>query len=380
MIKLAAVFILFVSFQCISLAESLDSLIAKGVRQIYNIKFQEAEKTFRSVMADYPNHPSGRFFLAMIDWWKIMLDFDNEQYDDVFYAKLEDVIFQCDKILEKNPDNVDALFFKGGAIGFRGRLRANRDSWIKAVDDGREALPLVNHAYKLDPGNIDVQLGFGIYNYYASVIPDKYPFVKPLMIFFPSGDKMKGILQLRNAAFNGKYSMIEARYFLMQLYYQYEEDMYKAEEFGDLLFNDFPDNPQFERYLGRINVKQGDAVKAQKIFTDVFEKCNKNFPGYGLNAKREAYYYLGYYLRQRGQVDSAITYFKDCERISRKIDKEDSGFLVNSVLYLGMLHDQKGERNKAVEYYEELLDLKDYNNSRDNAKRYLTKPYGKMNN
>jgi tetratricopeptide (TPR) repeat protein len=356
----------------------VDSLISKGINQIYNIKFNEAERTFRGVMADYPNHPAGRFFLAMIDWWKILLDFDNEKNDDLFFAKLEDVIYQCDKILEKDPNNVDALFFKGGAIGFRGRLRANRDSWIKAADDGREALPLINHAYKLDPNNKDIELGFGIYNYYAAVIPEKYPFVKPLMIFFPNGDRAKGIGQFTDAAYNGKYARIESRYFLVQLYYQFEENMNKAEEFADLLCHDFPDNPQFERYLGRINVRQGDMRKAQSLFRDVYDKCNKNFTGYGLNAKRESAYYLGYYLKLRDQLDSAITYFKECEKISQKIDKgENSGFLINAILYLGNLYDQKNQRDQAIAYYKQLLDLRDYSNSHSQAKKYLNSPYGK---
>lgn len=102
-------------------------------------------------MADYPESPAGRFFLAMIDWWKILIDLDYEGYDDIFYQKLEDVIFQCDQILDKDDKNVDALFFKGGAIGFRGRLRALRESWLKAADDGRTALPIVQYASKLDP-------------------------------------------------------------------------------------------------------------------------------------------------------------------------------------------------------------------------------------
>ena len=122
-------------------------------------------------MADYPNHPAGRFFIAMIDWWKILLDLDVETYDEQFYQKIEDVIYNCEQILEKNPKNIDALFFKGGAIGFRGRLRAYSESWLKAADDGREALPIVEQASLSDPNNVDVQLGFGIYNYYAEVIP-----------------------------------------------------------------------------------------------------------------------------------------------------------------------------------------------------------------
>lgn len=168
-----------------------ESRVESGIKQIYNIKFEDAEKTFRSLIADYPNHPAGRFFLAMIDWWKILLDIENESHDEIFFQKLEDVIFQCDKILEKDPQNVDALFFKGGSIGFRGRLRSLRESWLKAADDGREALPIVERASRLDPENLDVQLGFGIYNYYAAVIPEEYPLIKPLMIFFQAEIKKK---------------------------------------------------------------------------------------------------------------------------------------------------------------------------------------------
>ncbi len=125
-----------------------ESRVELGIKQIYNIKFEDAEKTFRSLIADYPDHPAGRFFLAMIDWWKILLDVENESHDEIFFQKLEDVIFQCDKILEKDPDNVEALFFKGGSIGFRGRLRSLRESWLKAADDGREALPIVEKSFE----------------------------------------------------------------------------------------------------------------------------------------------------------------------------------------------------------------------------------------
>jgi hypothetical protein len=151
---------------------AFDSTVVSGIKEIYNLQFTGADTIFNNIIALYPNKPQGKFFLAMIDWWKILVDPDNESYDDIFYKKIEGVINQCDNILDKNPDNEDALFFKGGAIGFRGRLRAFRDSWFKAANDGREALPLVEKAWKLDPKNVDVQLGFGIYNYYAADIPD----------------------------------------------------------------------------------------------------------------------------------------------------------------------------------------------------------------
>jgi tetratricopeptide (TPR) repeat protein len=350
-----------------------DSTVSKGIKEIYSIKFPDAEMTFRKLIADYPDHPAGRFFLAMIDWWKILLDLDNESFDDIFYQKLEDVIYQCDEILNKEPENVDALFFKGGAIGFRGRLRATRESWIKAADDGREALPIVERAHNIDPSNVDVQLGFGIYNYYASVIPQEYPIIKPLMLFFPSGDKQKGIEQLTNTAYNGKYAKYEARYFLMTLYYNYENNPAKATEFAELLTNDFPDNPSFERWYGRIAIKKGDTKKASEIFRSILAKSEKKLTGYNTNrVKREAVYYIAVNYRSTFQPDSALIYFEECEKLSRIIDtEEESGFLINSVLYIGMLHEQMGNKDKAIQRYEQLLDMREYGSSHSVAEDNL---------
>lgn len=369
--------ILLSSKSIIPQSVEFDSLVSTGIKQIYSINFNDAEFTFRTLMADYPEHPAGRFFLAMIDWWRILLDLDVEVYDDIFFQKLEDVIFHCDKILEKDPNNVDALFFKGGAIGFRGRLRAYRESWLKAADDGREALPIVEQASALDPNNLDVQLGFGIYNYYADVIPDQYPLIKPLMIFFPKGDRQKGIEQLTNTAFNGKYAKYEARYFLMTLYYTYENNPYKAEEYAAMLTEDFPNNPIFEKWKGRIAIKRGDYFAGRNVFASVLLKAEQNLPGYNtIKTKREASYYVGLQHRNVGQLDSAKYYFNMCADLSKEIDKkEESGFWVNSILYLGMIHDQLDERDKAVEYYQKLLDMREYINSHELAKKYLSEPF-----
>jgi tetratricopeptide (TPR) repeat protein len=358
--------------------QKFDSTVTAGIHQIYDIKLDKAESTFRALIADYPDHPAGRFFLAMIDWWKVLLDPDDKSHDDVFFQKLEDVIYQCDQILEKDPKNVDALFFKGGAVGFRGRLRAFRESWLKAADDGREALPIVEKASLLDPTNFDVQLGFGIYDYYASVIPDEYPILKPLMIFFPSGDKEKGIKELKNTAANGKYAKYEARYFLMTLYYDYEKNPYAADEYAKELNSDFSDNPIFERWLGRISAKKGDYVNASKIFQDVLNKANLNYPGYTtLSAKREANYYVGYEFKNLNKLDSAEYYFNECAGLSKQIEQsdEESGFLINSILFIGMINDLKGNREKAIKYYKEVLDMKEYGRSHSLAEGYMDSPY-----
>ena len=352
-----------------------DSLVKAGINQIYNIKFNDAEKTFKVLQKEYPKHPASKFFFAMIDWWKIILSEENEDQDDRFYDKIEETVDFCDEILDKDPNNVDALFFKGGAIGFRGRLRVMRENWFSAADDGREALPLVQQAYELDPKNIDVKLGFGIYNYLAAVIPEKYPIVKPVMIFFPEGNKNLGLQELKDAATSGKYSKYEARYILVTFYYYFENDMDAAEIYAQQLIESFPKNPIFERWRGRIAVRKNESALADSIFKNVLTKADKNYEGYNTPMiKREASYYLGFNLKNNGgDLNTSLQYFKKCIEESRKIDEEgeESGFQINATLYAGTIFQTWKNFKEAKKYYNKVLDMRDFRDSHKNAEAYI---------
>ena len=373
------VLIILLSILQIQFAQSnrFDSLVTKGIKEIYNIQFDQAKKTFDLVKKEYPEHPAGKFFSAMIIWWKITLDRDNESYDEAFEDSLEDVIDFCDDILDEYPKNVDAIFFKGGALGFRGRLYALRKEWFNAALDGKDALPLVFEAYKIDPTNEDVKLGFGIYNYYAESIPEKYPFIKPAMVFFPNGNKSKGIEQLKIAAQKAKYANIEARFFLMTLYYQFEEDYSESLIYAKPLHEDFPNNPIFEKYYGRLFIKKGNYKKAAEIFSGIYKKCKNGYKGYNKKLKREAVYYIGNNFYMQGKLDSAKRYFSECEKLSKEVDvnlDEESGFLINAALYVGMINDRLGLRDEAVKKYKQVLSYREYGNSHKKAKKYLKKP------
>ena len=355
-----------------------DSLVVAGVNQIYGIKFSEAEKTFTIVEKEFSQHPAGKFFKAMITWWQIAVELENESLDKHFYSQLEEVIDICDDMLDKNPKNADAMFFKGGALGFRGRLLAIRESWFDAAMDGKEGLNLIIKSYKINPQNVDTQLGFGIYHYYADVIPKKYPVVKPFMVFFPQGDKSRGIRELENVAYNGRYAKIEARYFLMTIFFSFENDSDNTIKYLELLLKDFPDNPIFERYYGAALYKKQDYTKAESVFRNILSKAEKNYFGYNIRARREANYYIGNNFKNKDIPDSARYYFEKSEKFSRELDKKKpSGYLQNLVLYLGMIYDELGMRDKAVKYYNEVLEMKERENSHTLAKQYLKTPFKK---
>ncbi len=348
----------------------------KGINFVYDLDFERAQIEFEFLAQHYPSHPAGKFFLAMIDWWSILLNVDDESHDDAFVKKLDGVIELCDSLLDNDDNDVVALFFKGGALGFRGRLRANRSSWIKAANDGRLALPIVQQAYKIAPDNKDILLGIGIYNYYASTIPERYPIVKPVMIFFPAGDKKKGIQQLWEASLNAEFAAIEAKYFLLQLHFTYERQYDTAYSLASSLLSAFPNNAIFHRYLGRSAFMLQKYDEAVKIFSEILTRCGRHQRGYTPLARRDAVYYLGLCKMNSRNYDEALQFLYESDEFSRELDTiEQSGYMAMTNLKIGMIYDIQKKRQYAIMQYQKVLDMKKFEATHELAQRYLKSPY-----
>ncbi|MBE0642773.1 MAG: tetratricopeptide repeat protein [Bacteroidetes bacterium] len=354
---------------------AIDALIKDGIHDTYNMKFESADAAFQKVAKAYPDHPAGPFFLAMVEWWRILIEIEDESRDDRFYDMLDAVIDMCDERLDKNENDVAGLFFKGGSIGFKGRLLANRKSWVKAATTGKEALPVVMDAAELAPDNADLAFGTGIYDYYAAVLPDRYPVLKPLMVFLPEGNKKLGLKELRQAAEKGKYANYEAMYFLMQVYYSNENKPSSALTYVRKLLGEFPDNPVFHRYLGRIYIKLGNWERAAQVFADIVRRVDAGKRGYSTRMQREAQYYLGYNSMLEKNPSEAMKYLVECDKLSRKVDDEPSGFMIMANLRMGQLHDMMDQRSYALKQYDKVLRMPDFKGSHDMAKKYKKTAY-----
>lgn len=367
-------FFLFIQTSLYAQSVKYDSLITAGIKQIYSLQYAKADSTFYYVQQKYPNQPAGKFFEAMVIWWKIMPDMNNEKYDDILNEKLDGVIDFCDSLLDENEENIEAVFFKGGALGFKGRLNSLRSEWFDAAMNGKEALPLVFKAYEIDSTNIDVQLGFGIYNYYAAVIPDKYPMVKPVMFFFPEGNRKKGLEQLIYAADKSRYAKYEARFMLMNIYYKFEKNYNQALFYCNELVNEFPDNSVFEKYKGRILIKKNRINDAVNLYKGILKKFDMGLTGYNNPLKRVALYYIGRNYFNKNIIDSSLIYFSECEILSKQIDGEkDTGFRINTIMYVAECNEKLGNMTTALKKYEEVLDLDDFRNSHQKAQQQIDK-------
>ena len=375
-VKLFLVFVFSLSLFESSLCQTKDEIIEKGIRFIYHLKFDSAEMQFKKVIRSEPKNPEGYFFYVLVEWWKINLDKSVETHDDEFYDRVEKVIDVADDIIDENEHDVNALFYKGGALGYRGLVRSLRDSWLKAAEDGKEALNLLKKASELNPNNKDALLGIGIYNYFAEYVPERYPIVKPLLIIFPEGDKIKGLFQIKEAAANSKFGQYEARFILAYLFLKYEKNFYESEAYSRDLFNEFPENPVFEKYLYNSYVGLGKWYEAIKGWDTVLQKNLNNQPGYNnLSLQREANYYIALSLSKLNKILDAEKYLLRSEEITKIIDEDDTAFGVFTYLLLGMLNDVKGNRDLAKMHYDKVLSMKNFKNSRAEAERLKKSGY-----
>ncbi|MFN3194840.1 MAG: tetratricopeptide repeat protein [Chlorobiota bacterium] len=356
------------------LKSDADSLVRQGADYIYNVQFDSAEVAFEEVIRRYPEHPAGYFLQAMVDWWRITLYRYTEKIDEDFLEKIDKVIEVSEVLLDENEYDITGLFFKGGALGYRARYYSNHKEWFSAASDGKEAYDILMKAHLKAPGNHDIMLGTGLYNYFAVAIPEDYPLLKPVVLFFPKGNKRLGLLQLRASMNKARYTSVEAEVTLMQIYYSFEKDFDQAFYYANDLFTRFPRNPYFHRYLGRTYVKLGKWDKIESTWREVVKRCLRKEVGYDNMTAREGLYYVGIALQRKSEHDMAIKYLKKSVDVSEYVDgDEETGFLSSALLKIGISYRKKNDLANAKLYFNKVLDVKDYNNNHDKAENYLSK-------
>ncbi len=358
-------------------SQTKEEKILKGIDFIYSIKFDSAEIVFNEVIKSNPENPAGYFFLAMVDWWRINLNKEIDTLDEIFFRKIDRVTEVADERLDKNEFDDEAMFYKGGALGYSGLVRSLRESWLKAAESGKEALNLLQKAYEVNKNNKDVIFGIGMYNYFAEYVPNAYPVVKPLMLIFPKGDKIKGLAQIKESSTDSKYTKTEAKYVLAYLNIVYEKNFTEAEIYSGMLNREYPENPIFEKYLFNSYVGLGKWDLALEGWKKVIDKIDSSKAGYNNpNLKREANYYLAVSLSKLNRLSEAEPYIKTAEEITNILDKEnETAYTAFIYLLSGMYNDVVGNRATADLYYDKVLSMKNFQNSHTEAEKFKKERY-----
>ena len=348
----------------------------RGLDLLYNLEFDRAEAIFDRLAARHPAHPVAPFLQALVPWWQILLDLSDTSHDDAFFDRMDEVVDRADRLLRRDGDNRDAKFFKGAALGFRGRLQSNRRHWLKAALDGKRAMGYVLDVADEGDQNADFLFGRGIYDYYAAAVPERYSWSKPFVAMFPAGSRSRGLAALHRTFREGTYLKAEAAYFLLQIYYLFERDYAKTRQFIGWLRQEYPDNAFFHAMEGRIYARFGHWDEAERVFQTAMRRHAAGDTGYNDAVAEQALYYLGRGEQMKQNHGQALALFYRLERIAEG-RPQPSAFETLGRLRQGMSHDARGERDKALRRYREVLRLNDFSGAHDSARQYIDRPYGR---
>jgi len=346
----------------------------RGLGLLYNAQFAEAEAAFDTLAARYPDHPAAAFLRALVPWWRILLDLSDTSHDEAFYRAMDDVVRRADRRLRRDPHDLDARFFKGAALAFRARLRANRRDYVRAAFDAKGALDYVVDVSRRDRANADFQFRKGVYDYYAAVLREEHPRLRPLLTFFARGDRERGRHLLEFTFQRGTYLQAEAAYQIALLEYVHERDYGEALRYVNWLRYYYPRNPFFRLLEGRLHASFGDFDASDRVFRSVLSQYDAGAEAYTLAAAEQALYYLARGAMSRRDHEAALAFLGRLEEVGAA-RREPSAFLVLGRLRQGMALDARGEREAALQRYREVLDLPDRSGAHDRARAYIEAPY-----
>jgi tetratricopeptide (TPR) repeat protein len=349
----------------------------QALNDLYNFKFEEAEKTFRHLRQKYIWHPLPYFLMGLIEWWKIMPNTKDQSHDEIFIAYMDTTINVAEKLYDKYPEyKTEASFFLAAAYGFKGRLYSDeeRKNWGKAASAGRNALNYLEESKSKQNLSPELLFGDALFNYFSVWVPENYPALKPILWFFPKGDKALGLKQLREVSYNAFYTRTEAMMWLMRILNSYENNQAEAFQISEYLSQTYPDNPFFHRYYARILYSMGRFTQAEPVCKNILARIDSGMIGYEATSGRYAAFYLGEIYDARKNLEEAKKYYQLCVKYAEQIEATESGYYLYSLIALGEIAEKQGHKAEARKYFKDVKKkAKRKDEAYKNAKKRLKK-------
>lgn len=294
-------------------------------------------------------------------------DEDPKRRDEIF-ALADEAVREADDRVQKNPNDVDALFARGWA-------RSLKCTYIAMVERGfgsgfrlaTKARDDCERVLKIDPNYVDAKLVVGVYQYVVGALPLPFKF----LIGFAgiTGSKSRGMELLWDDARRGPATNIEARV-VIALFLRREGRYKDAIEVVRSLEREYPRDYLFCLEEANLRKDAGEGMRAVEAYQRIVADNAK--PGYFAGARLELTYFgLGEALRGQRQYPQAAQAYEDAAA-ANGVGPE---LKVRSLLAAGESHDVLGERQLAVKDYDAAITAGPSTSRADTARKRLRSPY-----
>lgn len=333
------VLILFVN-QFVFPQASLKNKISQGLGALYNFNFKSADKAFDWLIKNYPDNPAGYHYKSIKYLW-YYLD-DKDEYDmEYFTAYSDTAIHKAEEILEKDSSDIFTVYILGSAFANKSFAFTRDENYIDAIFSAQNFYKCFNKILSIDSLYYDAYMGIGLYNFAISQAPQTWSWA--LSLAGVTGDKRAGLDYLQVSADKGKFSKVDALFYLSQIYSEFLLKHSEAEGILLDLVTWYPKNLLFRFALANLYLKKYDLRNASKYYKSVIESTDTSFT----QLKYYSELFLGEILYTQGEYEKSRPYLRNFLEFSR-----DNHFKGIAALKLGLSYLFEGDSLSAVLCFE----------------------------
>ena len=251
-------------------------LALKALQAFYNVEFYRGFTLLDSLERQYGPYAGTAYLRALGHSWQIELDPATTWFDTPW----EQAIAQTDSLLRCcSPHPLETYF-----IGFANRALYVRRLYIRghllrSVWEARNLISLLSGIQEYAPIYPEMQFELGLYEYYIAYFSANYPVMRPILRFFPKGDKKSGLARLAQCARDSlNYTQTEAAYFLGYIYLYQEKNPDSALYWLSYLVERYPRNSLYLRMKAEALYEKSRYAEARQTIASWIEAYEKNCP------------------------------------------------------------------------------------------------------
>ncbi|NIS39145.1 hypothetical protein GWN91_08485, partial [Candidatus Saccharibacteria bacterium] len=207
---------------------------------MYNLHFEQAEKTFVEAQSEFPDYPHGYVYQAYIAAIVYSMDRKDDSLEQILNRHIEQASEVAEDYKDRMEETADSHFYLGLLRGIKALAHATNRSYIKAYWDGRKAKSDLEKTVDLNPEYYDAYLGLGLFQYYVALLPGVLKFFAKLLGF--EGDRYKAMQQIELSAEEGQYFRVEAEFLTHSTRYFLEGDTTTTIPALKKMYEEYPEN------------------------------------------------------------------------------------------------------------------------------------------
>jgi hypothetical protein len=221
------------------------NLLKSGVDDIYNFRFESAHEVSQKLNMLFPEHPVVYLLNGMITYWENYPLIPTSPSRNLYENDMRNCIKSCEE--RYHPDDyAESLLANMGARGMLLLYYADNNLSDNVFPMAKTTYRYIRQCFNYTSFYPDFYFFTGLYNYYREAYPDAHPIYKVLALFFPKGDKDKGLRELETAATNSIMLKAESSFFLSHIYLSFEYNYQKAYIFSKSLHELYPGNLEYQ--------------------------------------------------------------------------------------------------------------------------------------